>query len=157
MIKNAVTVLATLSLALHTIVAYGHDWRHPNLDAWYSSLSRPGVSSCCSKNDRHATDAELRSDGSWWARLGEPVDHPDGQRDWVLLDWVPIDDQAIVKGPERQAYTQRRRRTHHLPQYCLGQRWNQDRRPRDQCLLLCHRQSFITVTGPHALQWPKIT
>jgi hypothetical protein len=100
MIKNAVTTLAVFSLALHTIIASGHDWKHPNLDAWYSSLSRPGVPSCCSKNDCHVTDAELRSDGSWWARVGEPVDHPNGHRDWVLLDWVPIDDHAIVRGPD---------------------------------------------------------
>jgi len=32
--------------------------------------------------------------------VGEPVDHPNGHRDWVLLDWVPIDDQAIVRGPD---------------------------------------------------------
>lgn len=100
MIKSAVTILSFLLLSIHTIAAYGHDWKHPDLDAWYGSLSRPGVPSCCSQNDCHVTDAELRSDGSWWARLGLPVNDPNGRRDWVLLDWVPIDDHAIVRGAD---------------------------------------------------------
>jgi hypothetical protein len=98
--KTALTILARLLLGLCTFPAYGHDWRRPDLDAWYGSLSRPGLASCCSKNDCHATEAELRSDGRWWARLGMPVRSSNGRLDWVLVDWVPIDEHLIVRGPD---------------------------------------------------------
>ena len=66
----------------------------------YGSLTRPGLASCGSKNDCHATEAELRSDGHWWARLGMPVSSSNDRLDWVLIDWVPIDENPIVKGPD---------------------------------------------------------
>jgi hypothetical protein len=100
MSKTALAVLICLLLTLYTFAAHSHDWTRPSLDTWYGSLSRPGLVSCCSKNDCHATEAELRSDGSWWARLGEPIDDRNGRRDWVLIDWVSIDEQIIVRGPD---------------------------------------------------------
>jgi hypothetical protein len=98
MTKTALTILACFLLALYTFRAHSHDRRRPDLDAWYGSLSRPGLVSCCSKNDCHVTEAELRSDGRWWARLGRPVRSSNGRVDWALIDWVPIDEHLIVKG-----------------------------------------------------------
>jgi hypothetical protein len=37
-------------------------------------------------------------EGVWWARIGKPVDHQDGSRDWILGDYVRIPDELIVKG-----------------------------------------------------------
>jgi hypothetical protein len=81
-----------------------HDYKRPDLDQWYGSLRRPGmssnwsgISSCCSKKDCHTTEAELR-DGVWWARIGKPVDRADGSRDWILGDYVRVPDELIVKG-----------------------------------------------------------
>jgi len=98
MTKTALTILVCFLLALHTVRAHSHDRRRPDLDAWYGSLSRPGLVSCCSKNDCHVTEAELRSDGRWWARLGRPVRSSNGRVDWALIDWVPIDEHLIVRG-----------------------------------------------------------
>jgi hypothetical protein len=98
MTKTALTILACFLLALYTFRAHSHDRRRPDLDAWYGSLSRPGLVSCCSKNDCHVTEAELRSDGRWWARLGRPVRSSNGRVDWALIDWVPIDEHLIVRG-----------------------------------------------------------
>jgi len=98
MAKTALTILACFLLALYTFRAHSHDRRRPDLDAWYGSLSRPGLVSCCSKNDCHVTEAELRSDGRWWARLGRPVRSSNGRVDWALIDWVPIDEHLIVRG-----------------------------------------------------------
>jgi hypothetical protein len=98
--KTAPNILACLLFALCTFPAHSHDRRRPDLDAWYGGLSRPGLVSCCSKNDCHATEAELRSDGRWWARLGMPVGSSNGRLDWVLIDWVPIDEHLIVRGPD---------------------------------------------------------
>jgi hypothetical protein len=53
---------------------------------------------CCSKEDCHTTEAEVRN-RVWWARIGRPVIGPDGvSRDWVLLDWVRIPDELIARG-----------------------------------------------------------
>jgi hypothetical protein len=98
MAKTAFTILACFVFALCTFSAHSHDRRRPDLDAWYGSLSRPGLVSCCSKNDCHVTEAELRSDGRWWARLGRPIKSPNGRLDCALIDWVPIDEHLIVRG-----------------------------------------------------------
>jgi hypothetical protein len=98
MTKTALTILACFLLALYTFRAHSHDRRRPDLDAWYGSLSRPGLVSCCSKNDCHVTAAELRSDGRWWARLGKPMRSSNGRLDWALIDWIPIDEHLIVRG-----------------------------------------------------------
>lgn len=80
--------------------ALAHDWKHPDLDQWYSGLMRPhghswsGGGSCCSKTDCHTTEAEIRN-GKWWARLGVPKEHDD----WDLRDWVEVPDELIVRGP----------------------------------------------------------
>jgi hypothetical protein len=29
-----------------------------------------------------------------------PVRSPNGRLDWVLVDWVPIDEHLIVRGPD---------------------------------------------------------
>jgi hypothetical protein len=47
--------------ALCTFPAHSHDRRRPDLDACYGSLDRPGLASCCLKNDCHATEAELQA------------------------------------------------------------------------------------------------
>jgi len=94
--------VVALLLALLTFLlllsrqARAHDARHPELDRWYGSLSRPGMPSCCSLRDCHRTEAELR-DGRWWARLGHPASDEGGAEDWALDDWVPIPDEIIVR------------------------------------------------------------
>lgn len=84
--------------------AHAHDARQPNLDGWYSSLKRPGVSpysgqgtqSCCSKEDCHETDAEMRGT-HWWAKLGRLHKDEGGHLDWVLEDWVPVPDNVVLQ------------------------------------------------------------
>jgi hypothetical protein len=39
-------------------------------------------------------------DGVWWARIGKPVDHQDGSRDWILGNYLRIPDELIVKGDD---------------------------------------------------------
>jgi len=100
--------LAAAVIVLASSSAFGHDWKRPNLDNWFQSLRRPhtqtwvGGTSCCSKQDCHITDAELRDDGnghySWWARYGTAIDH-DGVRDWELGEWVKVPDEIIVRSP----------------------------------------------------------
>jgi hypothetical protein len=103
-------VLITVGLVLGAIwlltpgCASAHDWKRSDLDGWYSGLMRPhvqgswaGGTSCCSKQDCHTTEAEVRN-GKWWARLGKPLDHDGGERDWELEDWKQIPDDAIVRG-----------------------------------------------------------
>ena len=59
-------LLAVAALA-YLAKAYAHDWKRPDLDAWYGSLRNPRSGSlavqslgCCSKNDCHETEAEIR-------------------------------------------------------------------------------------------------
>ena len=99
-----------LILVLSTLFATTgrtHDYKRPSLDQWYGSLQRMspygGGASCCSKEDCHTTEAELRN-GEWWARLGKPIDQA-GQRDWELEDWVRIPDEIIVRGPNGNPVT----------------------------------------------------
>jgi hypothetical protein len=108
--------LAFLTAALvafawwYILPSSAHDWKQPNLDQWYGSLQRPGMgnggygggASCCSKTDCHTTDAEYR-DGEWWARLGRPIDKPNGDRDWELEEWIKIPDHVIVRSPSGNA------------------------------------------------------
>lgn len=82
--------------------AHGHDWKRPDLDAWYGSLKNPHASSrvvrdigCCSKDDCHETAAEMRGN-DWWARLGRPVTLANGQRDWEPQDWVKVPAEAVL-------------------------------------------------------------
>jgi len=87
-----------IALSLTAGSSQAHDYKRPDLDNWYSSLRRKGLSfHCCSKQDCHTTEAELR-DGVWWARLGTPIKRPDGRRDWILGDYVRIPDELIVRG-----------------------------------------------------------
>jgi hypothetical protein len=78
--------------------ATAHDWNHPELDGWYSSLKRPnarnslrGFTSCCSQIDCHTTDAELRQ-STWWARIG--IRQSNG--DWDLRDWVQVPAEVVL-------------------------------------------------------------
>ena len=88
--RNRITqgVLILVLSTLFATTARTHDYKRPSLDQWYGSLQRPhmsphgGGASCCSKEDCHTTEAELRN-GEWWARLGKPIDQA-GQRDWEL-------------------------------------------------------------------------
>jgi hypothetical protein len=94
----AYAISAALALlSLWAIPAPAHDWKRPDLDAWYSRLHRKGLThSCCSKEDCHTTEAERRN-GEWWARIGKPVIDEKGNRDWVLEDYVRIPDELIVR------------------------------------------------------------
>jgi hypothetical protein len=96
MLRFGVTVAGiaiAAALALPWVLlgrVYAHDYKRPELDGWYESLHRPRsnpfqTGSCCSKQDCHTTEAELRN-GQWWARLGKPIDRSDGGRDWELGD-----------------------------------------------------------------------
>lgn len=77
--------------------ALAHDPRRPDLDQWYGALSRPGLPSCCGTNDCHTTDAELRQDGQWWARVGHRESLPSGDYLWKLDAYVPIPNELIVR------------------------------------------------------------
>jgi hypothetical protein len=90
------TLMAIVVLACLT-KAHAHDWRRPDLDAWYSGLRNPRSSSsavrnvgCCSKDDCHETEADMRGN-DWWARLG--MRHG---LDWELADWVKVPAEAIL-------------------------------------------------------------
>ena len=107
---TAIAIAAALAL-LWVLVGrvYAHDYKKPELDGWYESLHRPRpnpfqTSSCCSKKDCHTTEAEIRN-GQWWARLGKPIDRPDGERDWELGDYTRIPDELIVRGPNGRPVT----------------------------------------------------
>ena len=83
--------------ALGSVVAYGHDWKRPDLDEWYTGLKRHGATSgysfsCCSKTDCHTTEAELRGD-DWWARIGVR----DASGDWDLRDWVKVPAASVLQ------------------------------------------------------------
>jgi hypothetical protein len=100
---TSIAIAAALALLWFLLVpAHSHDYNRPSLDGWYESLHRPKhgfqSTSCCSKQDCHETEAELRN-GQWWARLGRPIDHPDGTRDWELGEYTRVPDELIVRGP----------------------------------------------------------
>lgn len=93
-VLRAVAILALL----WATVANGHDWRRPDLDGWYGSLRNPHSSShvirdvgCCSKDDCHETEAEMRGN-DWWARLGTRK----VSGDWDLGEWVQVPEEAIL-------------------------------------------------------------
>ena len=64
-------VAVALALAWTLLMpAHAHDYKRPDLDGWYSTLHRKGLTlGCCSKEDCHTTEAEVRN-GVWWARMG---------------------------------------------------------------------------------------
>ena len=74
-----------------------HDGHHPELDQWYQNLRMSNGLSCCNVTDCHPTEAELRADGHWWARLGDPIDPLKGPRDWILGPYVQVPDDTIVR------------------------------------------------------------
>lgn len=84
--------------------AHGHDWKRPDLDNWYGSLKNPHASSnvvrdvgCCSKDDCHETEAEMRGN-EWWARLGTRVRTADGQNlEWKPGPWVKVPPEAVLE------------------------------------------------------------
>jgi hypothetical protein len=60
----------TIAMSLVSGWTLVHDYKRPDLNDWYAGLHRKGLSfGCCSKEDCHPTEAELR-DGVWWARIG---------------------------------------------------------------------------------------
>jgi hypothetical protein len=81
-------------------IAQSHEQQHPELDAWYQSLKGPVGNLCCNRTDCHRTEAEVRQDGKWWARLGRPIydpKHPTVPSDWELTDWVQIPGDIVLK------------------------------------------------------------
>lgn len=89
--------------------AEAHDYKRPDLDAFYGSLMKPHTSagysggvSCCSSQDCHTTEAETRN-GETWARLGVPHDLPGGQRDWTLDEWVKVPEDVIIREKRNEA------------------------------------------------------
>jgi hypothetical protein len=87
--------------------ANAHDWKNPQLDGWYSSLTSSGGPlgkgvSCCSKEDCHMTDAELRGD-HWWARLGIKHVLPNGEPVFEPADWKEVPDEVVNRGPNGNA------------------------------------------------------
>lgn len=79
--------------------AFGHDRNRPDLDQWYGDLRNPRSNNsavqrfgCCSKQDCHTTEAEMRGN-DWWARLGNI--HPPSA-DWDLQDWVKVPPEAVL-------------------------------------------------------------
>jgi hypothetical protein len=100
-IAAGLTLIPIVTLAF-LAEAHAHDWRRPDLDKWYSGLRNPRSSSsvvrnvgCCSKDDCHETEAEMRGN-DWWARLGLPVTRPDGNHDWDLQNWVKVPTETVL-------------------------------------------------------------
>ena len=94
-------IRALLSLLLWCTPVLAHDWKRPDLNAWYSSLKNPRASSrvvrdigCCSKDDCHETEAQMRGN-DWWARLGNQH-RVKGGIDWELADWVKVPAEAVL-------------------------------------------------------------
>lgn len=93
-------LLVVTGLLLCSSQASAHDWKHPELDGWFSSLRRPappgrsqlGFTSCCSKTDCHTTEAQPRGN-DWWARVG--VRQTDGN--WKLMDWMKVPPDAVLR------------------------------------------------------------
>lgn len=82
--------------------AVAHDVRRPDLNPWYEGLHRNGLLHGCSNlKDCHKTDAEMRKDNAWWARLWTPVYNnpldPNEVPDWILGEWIKITSEAIVR------------------------------------------------------------
>jgi hypothetical protein len=77
--------------------AQSHEQQHPELDAWYQSLKSPLGLHCCNTTDCHRTEAEVRQDGKWWARLARPVYKNPAALNWELTRWVQIPDNIILK------------------------------------------------------------
>jgi hypothetical protein len=89
--------LVAFTALTYLVKAYAHDWKRPDLDAWYGSLKNPRSGShavqslgCCSKNDCHETEAEIRGT-EWWARLGIKRG-----LEWEAADWVKVPTEAIL-------------------------------------------------------------
>ena len=82
--------------------AHAHDWKRPDLDAWYGSLHRPNMNSfggftgCCGVTDCHETEAEMRGN-DWWARLGKQIRLANGKLDWELQDWVKVPSHVVLQ------------------------------------------------------------
>ena len=62
-ILTSISMAAAAALAWTLLSpAHAHDYKRPDLDKWYSSLHRNGASfPCCSKQDCHAIEADLRN------------------------------------------------------------------------------------------------
>ena len=100
-------ILGSVGLAitlawLWSSAAHAHDWKRPDLDQWYGSLRNPKSNyhvirdiGCCSKDDCHTTEAEMRGN-DWWARLGRPMTAANGQHDWDLQGWVKVPVEAVL-------------------------------------------------------------
>jgi hypothetical protein len=94
----SVTVLVVFLAFSH--VLQSHEHKHPELNAWYLSLRNSKGTICCNMVDCHRTEAEMRQDGKWWARLGRAIydpHHPTVPSDWELTDWVQIPDDVVLK------------------------------------------------------------
>ncbi len=74
--------------------AWGHEFKDPARDDWYSSLKNTQNVMCCDKSDGHQwPDKWTREIGTQW---------------FVYLNdkWVPVPPQAVIKTPsiDGQAY-----------------------------------------------------
>jgi len=90
-LASLVVFVATMPLSF-TGRAHGHDYQHPELNAWYESL-QSGKGPCCD-----GTDAKRVDDADWETKNGQYRVRIDGE-------WVDVPDEAVVPGPNRAGRT----------------------------------------------------
>ena len=86
--------IALLAAALTTKPVRGHDHNHPDLDGWFMGL-RSGLGPCCGGPK---VDATTLDDNDWEVRNGH-------YRVRVEGDWLDVDDDAVLKEPNRAGRT----------------------------------------------------
>lgn len=86
--------IALLIAALTTKPVHGHDHANPSLDDWYMGL-RSGLGPCCGGPK---VDATTLDDNAWEAKDGHYRVRVDG-------DWIDVDDEAVLKEPNRAGRT----------------------------------------------------
>jgi hypothetical protein len=111
--KTALSIMiwcltASVSICLSGQPSLAHDYKHPEFNEWYKSLKNPNIDSevikimgCCSQNDCHVTQAEIR-EGRWWARvgIGKTLYNFLAKRDdidWELTEWRIVPLYAILQ------------------------------------------------------------
>lgn len=90
----ALACIALLIAALTTKPVRGHDHNNPDLDSWFGEL-RSGLGPCCGGPK---VDATTLDDTQWESRDGRYRVRVDG-------DWIDVDDEAVLKQPNRAGRT----------------------------------------------------
>jgi hypothetical protein len=93
-IGMALACVALLIAAITVAPVRGHEHSRPDLDGWFGSL-RSGLGPCCGGPK---VDATTLDDNDWDAKDGH-------YRVRVEGEWVDVDDEAVLKEPNRAGRT----------------------------------------------------